>query len=174
MPECKHFATTLNFDEGTKETCDDCGFVLSDEKSTVIYEPCNIYSTAEIGKNVNIGMFTEIGNKVSIGNNVRIGAMCYIPEGVIIKDNAWIGPRVTFTNDKYPPSGKKFWEKTIIKKGARIGAGVTVLPGISIGENALIGAGSVVTRDIPANAKCCGVPAKIMNENGNGNDRYNK
>lgn len=137
--------------------------VDSDEsyyKQSRAYQPCNIYKTAKIGKKVNIGAFTEIGDRVVIGDNVRIGAMCFIPAGVTLEDNAWIGPRVTFTNDMYPPSGEENWKQTIVKKGARIGAAVTILPGITIGEKALVGAGAVVTHDIPAGEVWSGVPAR--------------
>ncbi len=127
---------------------------------TKIWPPCNIYPTAQIGENVNIGAFTEIGPNVVIGDNVRIGAMCFIPEGVFIAGDVWIGPRVTFTNDKYPPSGKDNWQKTVVKSGARIGAAVTILPGLIIGKNAIIGAGSVITKDVPAEEMWIGVPAK--------------
>lgn len=126
----------------------------------------NIYASAKIGRDVNIGTFCEIGNNVVIGDNVRIGAMSFIPEGVTIEDKAWIGPRVTFTNDKYPPSGKEAWQKTIVKKGARLGAGVTVLCGVTIGESALVGAGSVVTRDVPAGEVWAGVPASKLRDAG--------
>lgn len=129
---------------------------------TKIWSPCNIYATAFIGQNGNIGAFCEIGANVIIGNNVRIGAMCYIPEGVVIEDDVFLGPRVTMTNDKYPPSGKDNWDKTFIKKGARVGAAVTIVCGITIGENSLIGAGSVVTKDVPPGEQWCGVPARKM------------
>ena len=126
------------------------------------WNPSNIHHLANIGQGVHIGMFTEIGPFVVIGDLVRIGAMCFIPEGVEIADGAWIGPRVTFTNDMYPPSGRENWQKTVVKKGARIGAGVTVLPGVVIGEGALVGAGSVVTKSIPDGQKWCGNPARRM------------
>lgn len=119
----------------------------------------NIYPTAKIGNNVQIGWGCEIGNAV-IGDNVRIGAFCFVPEGVTIESNVWLGPRCTFTNDKFPPSPKEAWEKTLVVKGARIGAGVTVICGNYIGAKALIGAGSVVTKNIPANETWIGVPAK--------------
>lgn len=127
-----------------------------------VWEPCNIHKKAKIGKDVNIGMFTEIGRDVSVGDRVRIGKGCFIPEGVTLEDDSWIGPHVCFTNDRFPPSGKDNWEKTIVMKGARIGAGVTIVCGVIIGEDALIGAGSVVTKNIPAGETWCGVPAKRM------------
>lgn len=95
-----------------------------------------------------------------IGNDVRIGAMCFIPEGVFIEDGAWIGPRCTFTNDRYPPSDRSEWQKTYVKRGARLGAGVTVVCGVVIGEQALVGAGSVITKSIPCGETWAGVPAE--------------
>ena len=138
-------------------------------KQSRAYQPSNIYKTAQIGKNVNIGAFTEIGNKVVIGNNVRIGAMCFIPEGVVIEENAWIGPRVTFSNDKFPPSGQNNWKDTTVKRGARIGAAVSILPGVTVGYKALVGMGSVVTHDVGDYEVWYGVPAKrvgTLNEAG--------
>lgn len=114
----------------------------------------------EIGENCRIHSHVWIGNKVKIGNNVKIQAFTFIPDGVTIEDGVFIGPRVTFTNDKNPPSDT--WSETLIKKGASLGASVTVVCGVTIGENAKIGAGAVVTKDIPANVVACGVPAKPM------------
>jgi acetyltransferase-like isoleucine patch superfamily enzyme len=131
-----------------------------------IWPPCNIYPTAAIGENVSIGIFSEIGPKVSIGNNVRIGAMCFIPEGVTIMDDVWIGPHCVFTNDRFPPSPREKWELTLVMKGARVGAGVTVLPGVIIGENALVGAGSVVVKSVPPEETWAGVPAKRIEKKG--------
>ncbi len=129
-------------------------------KRVVIWQPSNVYGSAIIGDDVSIGTFTEVGNNVVIGARVRIGAMCFIPEGVTIEDDAWIGPRCTFTNDRFPPSDKSAWEKTLVKRGARLGAGCTILPGVIIGEGALVGAGSVVTKDVPAGETWAGVPAR--------------
>lgn len=116
----------------------------------------------EIGDNCKVHSHVWIGDGVKIGNNVKIQAFSFIPSGVIIEDDVFIGPRVTFTNDKYPPAGTSDkWMETTIKKGASIGAGAVLLPGITIGENSRIGAGSVVTRDIPANVVACGVPCRV-------------
>ena len=133
-----------------------------------VWGVCNIYPTAKLGKNVKIGWFTEIGNNVVIGDNVTIGAMCFIPEGVTIETGAWIGPRCTFTNDRYPPKPKEHWEKTIVRKGASLGAGVTVVCGVEIGDGALIGAGAVITKNIPAWKVYAGVPAQDIYEKTNG------
>ena len=119
-------------------------------RNTKIWGNCNIYDTAQIGKACSIGHGTEIGDKVKIGDKVRIGAMCFIPEGVIIEDNCFIAPKVTFSNDKHPPSDHTKWGKILVKKGAVIGMGAIILPDVTIGEGAVIGAGSVVTKDVPA------------------------
>ena len=126
-----------------------------------IWQYTNIYNSALIGRNCSIGCFCEIGKDVVIGDNVRIGAYTFIPEGVTIEDDVFIAPKVCFVNDKFPPSHGKSWEKTLIKKGAVIGANSTILP-IVIGERALIGAGSVVTKDIPPDEVWCGCPAKFL------------
>lgn len=139
--------------------------------SSIAWAPCKIYGTAKIGKNVSIGAFSEVGNEVCVGNNVKVGAMCFIPEGVVIEDGAWVGPRVTFSNDMFPPSGKEQWQKTLVKKGSRIGAGVCIRPGVTIGENALIGMGSVVVHDVPAGETWVGVPAKNIEERKNGDSK---
>jgi UDP-2-acetamido-3-amino-2,3-dideoxy-glucuronate N-acetyltransferase len=130
------------------------------KKGVTVWEPSKVSYDAAIGDNVQIGSFSEIGPRVSIGSRVRIGAMCFIPEGVTILDDAWIGPRCTFTNDRFPPSPRDKWQETVIERGARLGAGVTVVCGLTIGERALIGAGSVVTKNIPAGETWAGIPAK--------------
>src|SRR3990172_701990 len=123
------------------------------------WHPCNIYPSAKIGKGVNVGMFTEIGPNVEIGDNARIGMGCFIPEGVTIGNDVFIGPNTIFANDRYPPSGKENWERTVVKDRARIGAGCMILPGITIGEDSLIGMGAVVTKDVPKGQTVKGNPA---------------
>ncbi len=83
-----------------------------------------------------------------IGNRVKIQAFAFIPEGVLIEDDVFIGPHVCFTNDKFPPSYGKHWAPIVVKKGAVIGANATILPGVTIGVSAVIGAGAIVTRDV--------------------------
>ena len=118
----------------------------------------NIWGNPEIADNVQVGAYTEIGDNVVIEENVIIGAMCFIPPGVRIRRGAWIGPRVTFTNDKYPPSDKLYI--TEVGQDAVIGAAAVILPGITIGQGASVGAGSVVTRHVPAGTVSYGNPAK--------------
>lgn len=125
-----------------------------------VWHPSNIYPSARIGDNVNIGAFCEIGPNVEIGNGTRIGAYCFIPEGVSIADNVWIGPRVTFANDLYPPSHRKNWMKTQVESGAVIGAGACILPGVVIGKNAMVGMGAVVTRSVSNGKIAKGNPAR--------------
>ena len=130
--------------------------------NTSIWQFCVILKDAVIGENCNINCNVFIENKVKIGNNVTIKPGVQIWDGITIGDNVFIGPNVTFTNDKHPVSKNTNFElvKTVVKTGASIGANSTILPGITIHENAVIGAGSVVTKDIPANETWFGNPAK--------------
>ena len=121
----------------------------------------NLYECT-IGKDCSIGAFVEIGEGVVVGDRVRIGSHVFIPGGVTIEDDAWIGPRVTFTNDKVPPSTGRKWMKTLVKRKACIGAAVTVLPGVVVGEGCLVGAGAVVTKDVEPGVTVVGVPARCM------------
>ncbi len=131
-----------------------------------IWNYVNIYGSI-IGKYCTIGSYTEIQNDVIIGNNVTISSHSFICSMVVVEDDVFIGHGVMTINDSNPPSFRKTgtkdqWKPIIIKKGAIIGSNATIFP-VVIGENARVGAGAVVTRDVPANATVIGNPAKIIN-----------
>ena len=131
----------------------------------------NMYGCT-VGDDVKIGAFVEIQKNASIGNNCKISSHSFICEGVTIEDAVFIGRSVTFINDMYPRATaaggalqtEADWkvDKTVVKKGASIGSGCTVLANVTIGEGAIIGAGSVVTKDVPPNAIVAGNPAKFL------------
>ena len=130
----------------------------------------NLYG-CEIGDETKIGAFVEVQKNAYIGKRCKISSHTFVCEGVTIEDNVFIGHGVMFINDSYPRAttdGKlqteADWkvEKTLVKKGASLGSGVTVLANVVIGENAIVGAGSVVTKDVPANAIVAGNPAKFL------------
>jgi acetyltransferase-like isoleucine patch superfamily enzyme len=131
----------------------------------------NLYG-CEIGDDTKIGAFVEIQKNACIGNRCKISSHTFICEGVTIEDNVFVGHGVTFINDSYPRATtadgalqtENDWtvEKTLIKRGASIGSGSTILSNLVIGENAIVGAGSVVTHDVPANVIVVGNPAKIL------------
>ncbi|MND67370.1 dTDP-3-amino-3,6-dideoxy-alpha-D-galactopyranose 3-N-acetyltransferase [compost metagenome] len=128
-----------------------------------IWQYSVILAQAQIGKNCNICAHTLIENDVVLGDNVTVKSGVFIWDGITIQDNVFIGPNVTFTNDKHPRS-KQYPEeflRTIVKNGASIGANATILPGIKIGQYAMVGAGAVVTKDVPEKAIVVGNPAII-------------
>lgn len=129
---------------------------------TLVWQHSIILKGAKLGKNCNINAHVFIENDVIVGDNVTVKCGVQLWDGITVEDNVFIGPNVTFTNDKYP--GSKAYPdeflKILIRKGASIGANATILGGITIGENAMIGAGSVVTKDVPAEELWFGNPAK--------------
>lgn len=132
--------------------------------NTNIWQFCVVLPEAKIGDNCNICSNVFVENDVVIGNNVTVKCGVQLWDGVTIEDNVFIGPNVTFTNDLYPRSKQypeKFY-KTIIKKDASIGANATIICGHTIGENAMIGAGSVVTKDVPSGELWVGNPARFI------------
>jgi acetyltransferase-like isoleucine patch superfamily enzyme len=124
----------------------------------------NIRELNEIGDNVSVGTLSVIEHRVKIGNGVRIHTQAFIPEFTVLEDDVWIGPNVVITNAKYPlsPGVKETLAGPTIRKGAKIGANATILPGLVIGINALVGAGSVVTKDVPDGGVVVGNPAKVI------------
>jgi acetyltransferase-like isoleucine patch superfamily enzyme len=136
-----------------------------------IYDFTNLYG-CEIGDDVKIGTFVEVQKGAKIGNRCKISSHTFICEGVTLEDEVFIGHNVTFINDRHPRAtnaegqlqSEADWAcvKTLVKRGASIGSGATLMCGITVGENALIGAGSVVTRDVPAGAIVAGNPARIV------------
>lgn len=137
-----------------------------------VFHFVNLYG-CEIGDNTKVGTFVEIQKGAKIGKNCKISSHTFICEGVTIEDNCFIGHGVMFINDKFPRATNEDgsmqtdedWklETTLVKKGASIGSNATILCGVTIGERAIIGAGAVVTKDVPSHARVVGNPAKILN-----------
>jgi len=137
----------------------------------------NLYG-CEIGDRTKLGAFVEIQKNARIGKNCKISSHTFICEGVTIEDDVFIGHSVTFINDSYPRATtgagqlqtEADWtvETTVVKKGASIGSGATILSKVTIGENAIVGAGSMVTKDVPANTVVAGNPARVLRSLGAG------
>jgi UDP-2-acetamido-3-amino-2,3-dideoxy-glucuronate N-acetyltransferase len=140
-------------------------------RDVAIYDFVNLYG-CEIGDESRIGAFVEIQRGARIGRRVKVSSHSFICEGVEIEDNVFIGHGVIFINDKYPravnadgsPQSKDDWQvvPTVVRKNASLGSGSTILCGIEIGEGAIVGAGSVVTRNVPPGAVVAGNPARIL------------
>jgi len=143
-------------------------------KNVRIHDFTNLYG-CEIGDDVKIGTFVEIQKGSKIGNRCKVSSHTFICEGVILEDDVFIGHNVTFINDRYPRAtngaGHLQTESdwgcvgTLVKRGASIGSGAVLLCGITVGQNAMIGAGSVVTRDVPPDAIVAGNPARVVKNN---------
>jgi acetyltransferase-like isoleucine patch superfamily enzyme len=141
-------------------------------ENVAIYSFVNLYG-CEIGDGSKIGAFVEIQKNARVGKNCKISSHTFVCEGVIIEDGVFVGHNVSFINDKFPRAvnadgslqTEADWtlQYTTVKRGASIGTGATILGGITIGERATVGAGSVVTRDVPDGATVAGNPARIMN-----------
>jgi acetyltransferase-like isoleucine patch superfamily enzyme len=140
-----------------------------------IYDFVNLYG-CEVGDNTKIGTFVEVQKGARIGRNCKISSHTFICEGVTIEDEVFVGHGVIFINDPYPRSTNASgalqteadWVciQTLVKKGASIGSGATLLCGVTVGENAIVGAGSVVTKDVPPDTIVAGNPARIMRKTG--------
>ncbi len=140
-------------------------------KDVKVYDFVNLYGCT-IGDRTKIGTFVEIQKGAKIGADCKVSSHTFICEGVTIEDGVFVGHNVSFINDKYPrstnPNGAMQTEAdwavvpTLVKKGASIGTTTTVLCGVTIGENAIIGAGSVITKDVPPNTVVAGVPARVI------------
>lgn len=137
---------------------------LSIGAGTKVWQFVVILPGAVIGNDCNICAHTFIENEVVLGHRVTVKSGVYLWDGLTIEDDVFIGPCVAFSNDKYPRSKvyPDAFAQTLVKRGASIGANATVLPGIVLGENCMVGAGAVVTRDVPDNAVVAGNPARIV------------
>ena len=136
-------------------------------KGTKIWHFSHIQSNSTIGENCSIGQNVNVGNNVNIGNNVKIQNNVSVYEGVIIEDYVFCGPSIVFTNVlrprcEFPQRGSEFYSKTLVKRSASIGANATIVCGTTIGEYSFIGAGTVVTKDVPAYALFVGNPGKVI------------
>lgn len=129
---------------------------------TRIWQFTVVLAGAKIGSNCNINSHCFVENDVVIGNNVTVKCGVYVWDGVTLEDNVMIGPNVTFTNDKRPRSKQPFQLcRTTVREGASIGGGAVILPGLTIGRRAMVGAGAVVTRDVPDDAVVYGDAARL-------------
>jgi acetyltransferase-like isoleucine patch superfamily enzyme len=135
-------------------------------KKSIVWHFCNLYGCT-VGEGTQIGSYCEIKSDAVIGDYCRFQSYVFVPEGTEIGNWVFVGPRVTFLNDKHPTaekSIKKNWQlqKVIVEDEVTIGGGVTILPGVRIGKRSVIGAGAVVTKDIPEDSVAFGNPAKIV------------
>jgi acetyltransferase-like isoleucine patch superfamily enzyme len=126
----------------------------------------NIRESNRIGNNVSVGTLSVIEHHVEIADNVRIHSQAFIPEFSVLEEGCWIGPHVVLTNARFPlsPGVKDRLKGPLVRKGAKIGANATLLPGVVIGENALVGAGAVVVHDVPAHCVVVGNPARVIRQ----------
>jgi acetyltransferase-like isoleucine patch superfamily enzyme len=131
-------------------------------EGTRVFDQVNLFK-CKVGKNSKIDSYVYVEEGVVIGDNCKVRPFVFIPTGVIIEDNVFIGPNVSFTNDRYPRAQGE-WKllTTRVKNGASIGANSVIVPGVIVNEGAMVGAGSVVTKDVPSNTLVAGNPARII------------
>ena len=145
-------------------------------EGTKIWHFSHVQSGASIGENCSIGQNVNIGKNVKIGNHVKIQNNVSVYEGVVLEDYVFCGPSMVFTNikvprSKFPQRGTKYYSKTLVKKSASIGANATIVCGITIGEYAMIGSGTVVTKDVPPYTMIVGNPGRVV---GKGDKKGNR
>jgi len=136
-------------------------------EGTKVWHFCHVFGKAKIGSNCNLGQNVLVSNNVVVGNNCKIQNNVSLYEGVILEDYVFCGPSMVFTNIKtprceYPRNTSNDYQKTLVKRGASIGANATIVCGVTLHEGAFVAAGAVVTKDVPAYAMVAGVPAKII------------
>ena len=136
-------------------------YTINSGGCTYIRHNVMIREKTTIGDGVSVGTNTIIEGNVTIGNNVSLQSLVYIPTGVVIEDDVFIGPNAVLTNDRYPPHGGDNLLGPVIRKGASIGANATILPGVEVGEGALVAAGAVVTKNVPPKTLAIGTPARF-------------
>ena len=167
-----------NFDSNENFFCHESCYIEKNVKignATKIWHFSHVQSGARIGRNCTIGQNVNIGNNVQIANHVKIQNNVSVYEGVELEDYVFCGPSMVFTNIKLPRSefpqrGSTFYQKTLVRKSSSIGANATIMCGVTIGEYALIGSGSVVTKEVPNYALIVGNPGKVVgkvDKNGN-------
>jgi UDP-2-acetamido-3-amino-2,3-dideoxy-glucuronate N-acetyltransferase len=146
-----------------------------------VWHFCHVYASAVIGENCSLGQNVMVANDVVIGNGCKLQNNVAVYEGVTLEDFVFCGPSMVFTNDPFPsaefPKGSSGWKKTLVKRGASIGANATIVCGVTIGEGAMVAAGAVVTKDVPPYVLVAGVPAKVVRslpESGTGNVAANQ
>ena len=130
---------------------------------SVAWGPCHVGKEAVIGANCSVGALAHVGSEAILGDGVRVQGGAYVASICELGDNVFIGPNATLLNDRHPPSrdrGK--WLPVIVESGAVIGGGATILPGVTIGQHAVVAAGAVATKDIPSGEVWGGVPAKFL------------
>ena len=131
--------------------------------NTKIWHPeLSVLLDCYFGDDCTIHSHVWIGNGVITGDRCKIQAFSFIPEGVTIGNDVFIGPRVTFTNDKYPPRDRKLWSRTIVNDGVSIGAGAVIVAGVSLGKKCRVGAGAVVTKNVEKGVTVVGNPAREL------------